>query len=97
MRGVASDPIAAATVQILSSLLGRIAGDLVLATAAWDGVYLCGSVAQGWASVGDVAAFRAEFERKGAMSSRMSQVPSLMITASEPALLGLSYADTESG
>jgi glucokinase len=94
---VASDPFAATTVQILSSLLGRIAGDLVLATAAWDGVYLCGSVAQGWARAGDVAAFRAGFERKGAMSSRMSHVPSLIITAAEPALLGLSYADTESG
>ena len=95
--GVTSDPIATATVRILSSLLGRIAGDLVLATAAWDGVYLCGSVAQGWAGVGDATAFRAEFERKGAMSSRMALVPSLVITASEPALLGLSYADTESG
>jgi glucokinase len=94
---VTSDPIAAATVRILSNLLGRIAGDLVLATAAWDGVFLCGTVAQTWASVGDVAAFRAEFERQGAMSSRMSRVPSLVITASEPALLGLSYADTESG
>lgn len=95
--GVASDPVAAVTVRILSNLLGRIAGDLVLATAAWDGVFLCGSVAQGWAGVGDATAFRAEFERKGAMSSRMAQVPSLLIAASEPALLGLSYADAEIG
>lgn len=94
---VASDPIAGIAVQILSRLLGRIAGDLVLATAAWDGVYLCGSVAQGWAGVGDTAAFRAEFERKGAMKARMARVPVHMIRAPEPALLGLSYADAESG
>ncbi len=83
--------------QVLSRLLGRIAGDLVLATAAWDGVYLCGTVALAWAGVGDTAAFRAEFERKGAMSARMAQVPVCVIRAPEPALLGLSYADAERG
>jgi glucokinase len=93
----ASDPFAAVTVQILSRLLGRIAGDLVLAAGAWDGAYLCGTVAQAWAGVGDIAAFRAEFERKGAMSARMAQVPVHVITAPEPALLGLSHADAESG
>jgi glucokinase len=94
---VTSDPIAAIAVRILSRLLGRIAGDLVLATAAWDGVYLCGTVAQTWTGVGDPAAFRAEFERKGAMSTRMAQVPAYVITAPEPALLGLSHAEPESG
>jgi glucokinase len=93
----ASDPIAAITMQLLSRLLGRIAGDLVLATAAWDGAYLCGTVAQAWAGVGDTAAFRAAFEHKGAMNSRMARVPAYVITAAEPALLGLSHADAESG
>jgi glucokinase len=93
---VASDPIAGITVELFSRLLGRIAGDLVLATAAWDGVYLCGSVAQGWAGVGDTAAFRAEFERKGAMKARMARVPVQLIGTPEPALLGLSYVNTES-
>jgi glucokinase len=92
----ASNPFAAITVQILSRLLGRIAGDLVLAAGAWDGAYLCGTVAQAWAGVGDVAAFRAEFERKGPMSARMAQVPVHVITAPEPALLGLSHANAES-
>jgi glucokinase len=95
--GVGTDPIAAIAVQVLSRLLGRVAGDLVLATAAWDGVYLCGTVAQTWAGVGDFGAFRGEFERKGPMSARMAQVPALVITAPEPALLGLSYADAQSG
>jgi len=94
---VTSDPIAAIAVQILSRLLGRICGDPVLATAAWDGVYLSGTVALACADVGDTSAFRAEFERKGAMSVRMSQVPAYAITAPEPALLGLSYAGAESG
>ena len=94
--GVTTDPISAVTVQVISRLLGRISGDLALATAAWDGVYLCGSVAQGWAAVGDLAAFRAEFERKGAMHARMALVPVHVINASEPALLGLSYARAES-
>lgn len=87
-----SDPIAGIAVKLLSRLLGRVAGDLVLATASWDGVYLCGSVALAWAEVGDIAAFRAEFENKGAMSSRMSRVPVRIITAPDPALLGLTHA-----
>ena len=90
---VAEDAIAAQAVQMLTRLLGRVAGDLVLATAAWDGVFLCGSVVHAWLEVADVRAFRVAFEDKGPMRSRMARVPTSVITAPEPALLGLSYAD----
>jgi glucokinase len=89
----ATDATASRTVQMLSRLLGRITGDLVLATAAWDGAFLCGSVARAWLEVADVAAFRAAFEDKGPMRERMAKVPTFAITAPEPALLGLTYAD----
>ncbi len=89
----ASDPVAARTVQMLSRLLGRIAGDLVLATTAWEGAFLCGSVARAWLEVADVAAFRAAFEDKGPMRTRMARVPTFMINTPEPALLGLTYAE----
>ena len=36
-------------VDLFTGMLGRIAGDLALATCAWGGVYLCGSVATAWA------------------------------------------------
>lgn len=89
------DPVASATVALMTSLLGRVCGDLALATASWDGVFLCGSVAKAWADVADAAMFRAAFERKGAMSTRMAAVPTHVIVTSDPALLGLTHATDE--
>ena len=87
----ASDPAAARTVRQVSRLLGRVTGDLVLATAAWDGAYLCGSVARAWLEVADLAAFRAAFEDKG-LRAHMARVPTYAITVPEPALLGLTHS-----
>lgn len=92
----ADDPIATMSVQLFARLLGRVCGDLVLATASWDGVFLCGSVAKAWAATGDAAAFRAAFERKGAMGARMAAVPAHVIVTSDPALRGLTHAAAES-
>ncbi|MGB0086484.1 MAG: ROK family protein [Rhodomicrobiaceae bacterium] len=87
----AEDDIAAETVRRFSALLGRIAGDLVLAAAAWGGVYLCGSVASGWAAAGGARYFRAAFEDKGAMTERMRHVYSGIITRDDVALVGLTH------
>ncbi|MFN3745278.1 MAG: ROK family protein [Hyphomicrobiaceae bacterium] len=87
------DPAAARTAQMFSRLLGRVAGDLVLATAAWDGAFLCGSVAKAWLEVADLTAFRAAFEAKGPMRARMARVPTFVISTPEPALLGLTYGE----
>jgi glucokinase len=86
------DPLAAETLQAFSRFLGRVAGDLVLAAAAWGGVYLCGSVAIGWAEAGGGRYFRAPFEDKGPMASRMRQIYSGVITQDDVGLLGLTYA-----
>ncbi len=94
---VGSDQAAARTVAMLSRLLGRITGDLVLATAAWDGAFLCGSVARAWLAVADVAAFRSAFESKGPMRERMARVPTFLISQSEPALMGLTHAEAAAG
>lgn len=80
------------TVQAFTSVLGRISGDLVLATGSWGGCYLCGSVVKGWSAKADGHRFRQFFEDKGKMSSRMKAVPTRLIQAADPALLGLSYA-----
>jgi glucokinase len=80
---------AAALVEMLTDLLGRFAGDLVLATGAWGGVYLCGSVAVGLSHRADPTRFRKAFEAKGAMSERMQQVPTLVIGRPDVALFGL--------
>ncbi len=91
------DEFAAETVRVYSTLLGRVAGDLVLAAAAWGGVYLCGSVVGGWAATGGRQYFRAPFEDKGAMSERMKQVYSGIITRDDVALVGLTYLSINKG
>ena len=83
------DAIAARTVELLTLVLGRVAGDLALATAAWGGVYFCGSVATAWAPLADAVAFRAEFIRKGPMRARLQQVPTVVIRRAHVALFGL--------
>jgi glucokinase len=90
---VGCDPAAARTAAMLSRLLGRITGDLVLATAAWDGAFLCGSVARAWLGVADVDAFRSAFESKGPMRNRLGRVPTFLINEPEPALVGLTHAE----
>lgn len=88
----ANDRAAAETVQIVGRLLGKVAGDVALATGAWGGVFLTGSVAESWAAVERPDEFRRAFEDKGAMAARMARVPTAVITLAHPALVGLSYA-----
>ncbi len=75
-----------------SALFGQVCGDLVLATGAWAGVYLTGSVATAWSHAADIEAFRAAFCDKGPMSARMVRVPVHLIVAEHPALRGLAAA-----
>lgn len=89
---VGYDQAAVQVVSIITELLARVTSDLVLASGAWRGAYLCGSVAMGWHKVADERLFRSIFERKGAMSPRMERVPTALITTPEPALRGLTYA-----
>ena len=80
---------AADAVTLFTHILGRVAGDLALATCAWGGVYLCGSVATAWAGMADIERFRTEFTRKGPMRARMLKVPTAVIRRDMAALYGL--------
>jgi glucokinase len=88
----AVDPVAGGLVDDLLRLLGRVTGDLVLATGAWGGAWFTGSVAQGLLVSGDHSLMRGAFEAKGAMTARMRHVPVHRLTVDHPALLGLSHA-----
>jgi glucokinase len=83
------DTDAARAVGVFTDILAHIAGDLVLATCAWGGVYLCGSVAIAWSAIADTERFRAEFVRKGLMHDRMLRVPTAVIRNDNVALFGL--------
>lgn len=83
--------IAAETLRLSAMLLGRVSGDIVLAGAAWGGVYLCGSVASGLVKAGGGKYFRKPFEDKGPMTRIMENVYSGLIACDDVALIGLSY------
>lgn len=85
------DPIAAQVSRAFATLLGGIAGDLVLATGAWGGAFLCGSVVQGWYQTGDPATLCDAFAAKGRMSDHMRALQVALITRGEPSLFGLTY------
>ncbi|MEW5962562.1 MAG: ROK family protein [Pseudomonadota bacterium] len=75
-------------VEIATTVLGRVAGDLALATGA-ESVFLTGSVALGLAQVAEPAGFRAAFEAKGPMRARMQGIPTSVVTRDHVSLLGL--------
>jgi len=91
------DPAARRTADLISRWLGRAAGDLVLATAAWGGAFLLGGVVSGWYPLCDTEAFRAALEDKGKMRARMTGVFSGVVTRQDVALLGLAKAPMSGG
>jgi glucokinase len=85
----ASDPECSATLRLFTQIVGDVLGNLALAVAAWDGVFLCGSVAKGFAHAADHALFREVFENKGAMGEWMKRIPVALIEKEDAALFGL--------
>jgi glucokinase len=75
----------------ITLLLGQVCGDLVLATGAWGGVYLCGGVTRALLQHADAADFIATFDHKGPMAQRMARVNISQIVEPYPALTGLCH------
>jgi glucokinase len=91
LRAAADEPFGKSDVsEAFGNLLGAVCGNLVLATGAWGGVYLCGSVASAWCRAGVLSAFSAAFKNKGRMSDQMARVQVSEIVFPHPALIGLS-------
>ena len=83
-----SDERSVRAVELFCELLGAVAGDLVLAFGAWDGVYLTGGLTprlQRWLGGG---AFRRRFEDKGRFAARLAEVPTLAVLHADAGLLG---------
>jgi glucokinase len=79
----------AQTLRMFTQIVGDVLGNLALAVAAWDGVYLCGSVARGFANFADLSLLRQAFENKGPMTERMRTIPIALIKRDDAALAGL--------
>ncbi len=72
-----------------SRLLGRVAGDVVLATGSWGGLFLCGGVLSDLDRVLERGPFLTALRDKGAMAARMETLPVHHIRLDTPAFRGL--------
>jgi glucokinase len=84
----ASDAQAVRAVALFAEILGAIAGDLVLAYGAWDGVFLGGGLLEPLLPTLRGGGFRARFDAKGRFSPTMAQIPTVAVRHPNPGLLG---------
>ena len=90
-----ADPVAAETLSLFATYLGRVAGDLALVFMARGGVFLSGGIAQKIVPVLEKPEFRAAFEDKAPHSALLRSIPTNVITHPLAALFGLaSFART---
>ena len=78
-----------AAVATFCGLLGAAAGDLALTLGARGGVYIAGGIVPKLGPAFDADRFRRRFEAKGRLAAYLAPIPTYVVTAAEPALLGL--------
>lgn len=86
LRG--GDKFCVEALEIFCAMLGSVAGNLALTLGARGGVYIGGGIVP---KLGDYFArspFRARFESKGRFSTYLAPIPTYVIHAESPALLG---------
>lgn len=83
-----SHPIAVKAVDMFCSILGRVAGDAVLATGARGGIVLGGGILPKIRDVFLASSFTTRFLNKGRMESYVEPVPIRLIVAEGAALYG---------
>ena len=76
-------------VQLFCRLLGSFAANVALTYGSTGGVYLSGGVLEHLGSLFDEAGFRAGFEAKGRFATYLAPIPTSLVTAPYPALLGM--------
>jgi glucokinase len=84
----AGEPKAQAITRLFVRLLGRFAGGLALTFKALGGVYITGGVASGLGPLLDDPCFRAAFEAHPPYQRLLSGIPTVLVTCSEPGLIG---------
>ncbi len=72
------------------NILGAFAGNLALTLGAMGGVYIAGGIVPRFIDYFKNSGFRTYFEQKGRFSNYNRSIPTYVITASQPGLLGAS-------
>ena len=85
---VETDQIAQQSVALFFELLGQVAGNFVLATGSFDGLFIAGGIVQRYPELLHSSAFRAGFENKGRHRGLMQAVPTVLVHHPLPGLLG---------
>ncbi len=91
-RADAREQAASRAVDLYIEALGAVVGNLVLAFAAWDGVYLTGAIARALQSRLSSPKFRQRIEAKAAYRRQLSQLPIAVINRGDLELIGATAA-----
>ena len=87
-----SDALCMQAMQRFTAFLGNAAGNLALTLGARGGVYIGGGIVPRLGEHFDAALFRQHFESKGRFADYLKAMPTSVITAAAPALIGASNA-----
>lgn len=87
-----SCPLCAAALHSFCAMLGTVAGNLALVLGAKGGIYIGGGIVPKLGAFFARSAFRARFEQKGRFSGYLARIPTYVIQAPYPALLGAAQA-----
>jgi glucokinase len=87
-----SDALCVQALQQFTAFLGNVAGNLALTLGAQGGVYIGGGIVPRLGASFDATLFRRHYENKGRFTDYLRAIPTSVITASAPALIGASRA-----
>ena len=87
-----SDPHGAQAVRLFARVLGNVAGNLALTLGARGGIYIGGGIVPRLGAAFDDESFRQGFEHKGRFAGYLAAIPTWVITAATPALVGAGRA-----
>lgn len=85
----ANDQYCAATLDQFFRFLGSAAAELALITGAYGGVYIAGGIVPSCIGAIQASGFRSRFEDKNRYRDYMQAIPTWVITAPQPGLIGL--------
>lgn len=91
-NGIERDAQCAEAVTAFAALLGNVAGNLALTLGARGGVFIGGGIVPRLGERFAASPFRARFEDKGRFRAYLETIPTWVITAESPALLGAARA-----
>lgn len=83
------EPASRESYELFFRMLGTVAANMALSFGAFGGVYVGGGIAPHYVAQIETAGFRERFEDKGRYDSYLQAIPTYVITADQPTLLGL--------